>query len=634
MNAWVETSLVLLTQAFPIQTLINLLWKSSLVLAFAGLASFMLRNSSAGIRHWVWNVAFAALLLFPIAGLTLPDWRLEVLPTAIADKMGSQKSPRQTSNVEHAPEWPAETALTKQNSSLTPPLIGAEQKQVAGTKLRTGWQLYATLLWLAGMLYILSRLAVELLGLALIFRKARVLSANEWSTTMNYCLNRLDISRKVELRSTPHISVPITYGLLRPKILIPYASDTWTLSQKYVVAMHELSHVKRLDYLGNLIAHMASGVYWFNPLVWAAVRQFRRERERACDDRVLNSGTDSHVYANELLKIAQGLSSRDDIGHRVLAMARQADLKQRLHYVLSRQVKRHEMPGGAALISCVAALLLLAPLAMMQLHSRQAPDMQTAASATQPAWAGNADNEQEANRQRRQELWAMGENKDKSAVSLLVGALKDSDPEIRYSAAWALGQIKDRRALAPLLKQLHSQDADTREKIVLAIGELKDRRASADLADLLRSDSDPKVRMAATWALGEICVNHSLSHIIKALNDGHAEVRQAAVHVLRKSCRPEAIAALVERLRLDSNKAVRENAAWVLGEIGHPLAVPGLISKLQDECSSVRVRVVEALGKLGDPRSTESLAPLLRDSNPGVRAKVIWALDKIKLPNT
>ena len=94
---------------------------------------------------------------------------------------------------------------------------------------------------------------------------------------------------------------PLTSGIFRQVILLRPDAGAWPLAQRRLVLAHEMAHAKRRDGLGQLLCQLACAVYWFNPLVWYAVRQLRVARERTCDDFGLGLGESAPDYADSLL---------------------------------------------------------------------------------------------------------------------------------------------------------------------------------------------------------------------------------------------------------------------------------------------------------------------------------------------
>ena len=133
---------------------------------------------------------------------------------------------------------------------------------------------------------------------------------------------RYGITKKVRVLQNKWVAVPLSWGWFRPVIVMPKGSETWTDKRKEVVLLHELAHIKRSDFLSTIFAHTASTLYWLNPLIWLALRKFYVEREKACDDYVLSSGTKPTIYANNLLEIARSLTKAKWSSSFELSMAR------------------------------------------------------------------------------------------------------------------------------------------------------------------------------------------------------------------------------------------------------------------------------------------------------------------------
>ena len=142
----------------------------------------------------------------------------------------------------------------------------------------------------------------------------------------------LGISRPVSVRLSGERVMPMVWGAFRPVILLPAEATSWTAELRRDVLLHELAHVRRHDYLNQLVTRLACAVHWFNPLAWMAARRLRAERERACDDHVLGTGASACDYAEHLVAVARGLrpaargtlgvpmAGRSSFGERVVAL--------------------------------------------------------------------------------------------------------------------------------------------------------------------------------------------------------------------------------------------------------------------------------------------------------------------------
>jgi beta-lactamase regulating signal transducer with metallopeptidase domain len=119
--------------------------------------------------------------------------------------------------------------------------------------------------------------------------------------------SQLKISKKVKIWISKNIEVPATVGFIKPVILIPFASiNNLSVDQLEAIILHEFSHIKRNDYLINLLVSVIETILFFNPFIAIFVKIIKRERENCCDDFVLQYRYDPHSYASALLKLEQG----------------------------------------------------------------------------------------------------------------------------------------------------------------------------------------------------------------------------------------------------------------------------------------------------------------------------------------
>ena len=146
---------------------------------------------------------------------------------------------------------------------------------------------------------------------------------------------------------------PMTWGVLRPVIMLPDEALDWPADRLATVLRHELAHVRRRDGLAQALAVTACALYWPNPLVWGAARALRREAELAADDAVIAAGVRPSDYAGQLLELAAEWRERR-LTPTGLAMAAPPALSQRVQSILSTDAIR---TGATAMDTCKLILL-------------------------------------------------------------------------------------------------------------------------------------------------------------------------------------------------------------------------------------------------------------------------------------
>jgi len=123
-------------------------------------------------------------------------------------------------------------------------------------------------------------------------------------------IKRIHLNSPVKLLISAKAQVPMVVGFLKPVILMPLAAigqlDT---AQLETILLHELAHIKRHDYLINILQTIVETILFFNPFVWAISAITRREREYSCDDLVIDHTTETVSYATALAALASGRQS-------------------------------------------------------------------------------------------------------------------------------------------------------------------------------------------------------------------------------------------------------------------------------------------------------------------------------------
>lgn len=143
---------------------------------------------------------------------------------------------------------------------------------------------------------------------------------------------QLGITKKVRLWISEFVTSPATIGYLKPVILIPAAAVTnLTPQQLESILLHELAHIRRNDYLINLVINFIKAILYFNPFVKAFVRIIEKDREKSCDEMVLQFQYNSKDYAAALLTLEKDQQQK---ALAIAASGRTTDLINRVELIL------------------------------------------------------------------------------------------------------------------------------------------------------------------------------------------------------------------------------------------------------------------------------------------------------------
>lgn len=347
------------------QLLLEVTLKATIVLATVGLLGVLLRRASATTRHLVWSLALGGLLVLPVLAYLLPVWRVPVLPAAKAPVLVTPVA-AENDSFDAPLAVPVEAPVA--SSSIAVPSATANDYSVV-PRWSVNWFGVALSVWLAGVLIVLMRLTLGTLRMRRITYEAECLTDYHWSALMCRLRAQIDLPAHVSLYASEEITMPVTWGILRPIVLLPAESVQWSNEWRRIVLLHELAHIKRRDCLTQMIANWTCALYWFHPLVWFAARRLRVERELACDDYVLDVGTRASDYASYLVELAKAFDAREATSPVVVGMAC-SQLESRVRAILNPALKRSIPTRRNLFALALATACVLAPLASLQATSQ------------------------------------------------------------------------------------------------------------------------------------------------------------------------------------------------------------------------------------------------------------------------
>lgn len=386
-------------------------------------------------------------------------------------------------------------------------------------------------LWLVGVLVLSAQLAS---GWRTTRRLAttgtRVVPA-AWQSAFDRLAAQLRVSRPVRLVASALVQVPAVIGWWRPVILIPVSVLTGgglTPQQLDALLVHELAHVRRHDYLVNLLQTVIEALLFYHPAVWWVSSRVREEREHCCDDLAVAACGDARFYATALLTMEQLRAPP------MLAVA----------------------VSGGSLVGRVRRLLAR-PAAARETFPRWMAGVLAAGLVVAVMLGGR--------RERHRPL-------PTSADSLIALATASHDPEVRHDAVKALGQATDPRARAVLIAVAQGDpDKEVRDEAVESLGAaFPGAETVRVLAMIARRDPDEHVMHEAVEVLGGMKHGAGLHEVI-AIARTHPlpGVRREAIESIRDDAPwATAVPVLREIASRDPDPEVHRKAVRALEKVG------------------------------------------------------------------
>ena len=198
----------------------------------------------------------------------------------------------------------------------------------------------------------------------------------EWSIFTWKHAAIMGIKRKVAVLVSEFVTSPVTIGFLRPMILLPIAAlNNLTTQQVEALLIHELAHIKRHDYFINLLINGIRTILYFNPFVTLFIKTIEREREKSCDEMVIQFRNDPLIYASALMELGKATALKKSFV--VAAFGNKNDLLSRIEKILGIS-KKPVLPynklagwfaGFVIAIGFYAVLALNRPLSVIQTNT-------------------------------------------------------------------------------------------------------------------------------------------------------------------------------------------------------------------------------------------------------------------------
>lgn len=320
--------------------LVQFLWQGALIGAATAVVLGALRRSAADIRYVVATIALSVMVTIPV----VTAWQaLQPEPPRAMAAAGERS---RASSVVFA-------AVVPDRASIVP--LEADAAAALPAPSIEPFLPALVTVWLAGV----AMLTLRLFSGWLWVQRLRTHGAVPAAAVVHGCaarlLRQLHIGRPIRFLQSSLVEVPTVIGWLKPVVLLPASTlSGLTPQQLEAVLAHELAHIRRHDYLVNLLQTVVETLLFYHPAVWWLSRRIRIERENCCDDLAVSLCGDPLTYASALAEM-EGMRGT----HRQVALAATGgSLIQRVRRLLGAPSHAGRAPGWLA--AGLAVLVIVA----------------------------------------------------------------------------------------------------------------------------------------------------------------------------------------------------------------------------------------------------------------------------------
>ena len=282
--------------------LLQFVWQGALVGVLTAGALLALRRSAADVQYVVATIGLSLMLTMP-AVTALQAWRPMTETTSPSGAASAAASFAPSTGDDRALASPAEATPMAVSGPLSDP---GPQFSIRSPLSDVRWVRVVLLAWLSGVAILTLRLVAGWLWVQRLRSHSTAAAPPAWEHIAAWLSKRLHIARPIRLLESALVEVPTVIGWLRPVVLLPASAMTGMGTQQLeAILAHELAHIRRHDYLVNLLQTLVETLLFYHPAVWWLSRRIRVERENCCDDLAVSLCGDPYAYAKALADLEE-----------------------------------------------------------------------------------------------------------------------------------------------------------------------------------------------------------------------------------------------------------------------------------------------------------------------------------------
>lgn len=284
--------------------LLQFVWQGALIGLITAMALAALKRSAADVRYVIATIALSLMLTMPVV-TAVQSWRSSPSPEPAAATSAASTGVVADPAAGMTPADPVATIGPGLDDERRIERAAIVDGAMLSRERIDGILPLLLLVWLAGV----SLLTIRLVSGWIWIQHLRTHGApadEGWQTMAARLGRRLHITRAVQLLESSLVEVPTVIGWIKPVILLPASALAGLAPQQLeAILAHELAHVRRQDYMVNLLQTLVETLLFYHPAVWWLSRRIRLERENCCDDIAVSLCGDPYTYARALADLEE-----------------------------------------------------------------------------------------------------------------------------------------------------------------------------------------------------------------------------------------------------------------------------------------------------------------------------------------
>jgi len=676
-----------------LQAMFKTLWQGMLIVALAWTLLRIFKGASATTRHAVWLVSLLVIGALPFVAIatkrTIENQASPVQATGqviatqprisnppvnypqtnVVEKSLTRQPPAPLSldlvaNYDRAAQVDQTSRLvTLAESARVAPVVSINPQPVIkksfwqrGMSWLTAvrWKMLLACVWLLGVFLMVGRVAGSYYSLFKLRHKLKPALAEQEEGAM-YLASLFGVRRRVRLFTSASVTMPMTIGSFKPLIVLPPdLAQTLSTTEFDSVVAHELAHIKRWDYLTNLLQKLVQAFLFFHPAVWLIGRQLMIERELACDDWAVKM-CEPRRYASCLTRLVELLGDSRPLAAAAGILFGKHVISRRVEMILNRNrnaTTAVSKPAVAYVIGLAALLIaacsMLSPVIAVPLGQQKAKQQKKETKVTTPApnsvqvitLPPSADAPLLPDEPMIFDLADVVEvpslpEPDAAVLADLLAIDQDGTrapvapvAAIAPGVTWGQGAVVAPEPWpAPLVEYYAAAGQDGKNRTPV----IPEAELLSLLTDIVKRDADPKVRAEALQGIYRMrsdAANDTLLQLYDSTTDPKTKSEIIAYMIRRNGDNTKAIAKLTQIAKNETNEDLRNRAIRYLGAVKGDAGADNLISiydNLQDQ--KMKQYVIRSLAYNKSPKAIEKLKQIAKnDADPTIRSAAIRSL--------